>query len=118
MGAWSYMDRRIEDLLRRLDIKANRPGYAGRAESAATATGLLRRHNREQAALIDEALTVVADAGAQEARAGAQGPTKAAPRRSAKKNPVKKSAAKKGGRLAAAKQRPAKAKSTRQGKGK
>ncbi|MCZ6886405.1 MAG: 2-oxoglutarate dehydrogenase E1 component, partial [Alphaproteobacteria bacterium] len=59
MGAWSYMDRRIEDLLRHLDIKANRPGYAGRAESAATATGLLRRHNREQAALMDEALTIV-----------------------------------------------------------
>jgi 2-oxoglutarate dehydrogenase E1 component len=94
MGAWSYMDRRIEDLLRHLDIKANRPGYAGRAESAATATGLLRRHNREQEALMDEALTVVADAGTQEARAGAQGPAKAAARAARKKGAAKKKSAK------------------------
>ena len=90
MGAWSYMDRRIEDLLRHLDIKANRPGYAGRAESAATAAGLLRRHNREQAALVDEALTVAADAGSQEARAGAERPPKKRSKRRAKaKKPSK-----------------------------
>ena len=72
MGAWTFVDRRIEDLLRGLNVSANRPGYAGRAEAAATATGLLSRHNREQAALIDEALTVAGDAGRQAARAGAR----------------------------------------------
>ena len=34
------------------------PIYAGRPEAAAPATGLLRRHNQEQAKLVDEALSV------------------------------------------------------------
>ena len=34
-----------------------RPRYAGRPEAAAPATGLLRRHNQEQAKLVDEALS-------------------------------------------------------------
>ncbi len=72
MGAWSFVDRRIEALLRELDVWTNRPGYAGRTESAATATGILSRHNREQAALIDEALTIHGQAGHQDARAGAR----------------------------------------------
>ncbi len=72
MGAWSFVDRRIEALLRELDVRTNRPGYAGREESAATATGLLARHNREQAALVDEALTIHGEAGHQAARAGAR----------------------------------------------
>jgi 2-oxoglutarate dehydrogenase E1 component len=33
-----------------------RPIYAGRAPAAATATGLLKRHNAEQAKLVAEAL--------------------------------------------------------------
>jgi 2-oxoglutarate dehydrogenase E1 component len=74
MGAWSFLDRRIEELLRGLDVSANRPGYAGRGEAASTATGLMSRHNAEQAALIDEALTVAGDAGRQAARAGAGEP--------------------------------------------
>ena len=74
MGAWTYVDRRLEDLLSTLDVSASRPGYAGRTEAAATATGLLRRHNAQQAELIDEALTVREDAGRRAARAGARSP--------------------------------------------
>ena len=49
-GAWAFVAPRIEDALGR------RPAYAGRAAAAATATGLLKRHNAEQAKLIAEAL--------------------------------------------------------------
>ena len=57
-GAWTYVDRRIENCLTALDVKAKRPRYVGRPEAAATATGLMKRHNAEQAKLVDEALTV------------------------------------------------------------
>src|SRR5579885_2744318 len=56
MGAWSFIDRRIEKALSSLDIKAKRARYVGRPEAAATATGLLKRHATEQARLVDEAL--------------------------------------------------------------
>ena len=58
MGAWSFVERRIEQVLIGLDGKAKRPRYAGRPEAAATATGLLKRHNAEQAKLVDEALSI------------------------------------------------------------
>jgi 2-oxoglutarate dehydrogenase E1 component len=57
MGAWHFLDRRIEALLEGMGHKAARPRYVGRPEAASTATGLLRRHNKEQARLVDEALT-------------------------------------------------------------
>jgi 2-oxoglutarate dehydrogenase E1 component len=56
MGAWSFVDRRIERVLATLDRGAGRPRYVGRAEGAATATGLLKRHNKEQEKLVGEAL--------------------------------------------------------------
>ncbi len=49
-GAWHFVARPIEDTLGRRAI------YAGRASAAATATGLAKRHNAEQAKLIAEAL--------------------------------------------------------------
>jgi len=58
MGAWSFVDRRIEAATAKLDIRGKRPAYAGRPEMAATATGLLKRHNAEQARLVDQALAV------------------------------------------------------------
>jgi 2-oxoglutarate dehydrogenase E1 component len=72
MGAWTYVDRRLEDLLSGLDVRAERPVYAGRVEAASPATGLLRRHNAQQAELIDEALTIRKEAGVRKARAGAR----------------------------------------------
>ncbi|HWK44115.1 MAG TPA: 2-oxoglutarate dehydrogenase E1 component [Stellaceae bacterium] len=58
MGAWNFVDHRIEALLTQLDGAAKRPAYVGRAEAAATATGSMKRHIKEQADLIDRALTV------------------------------------------------------------
>jgi 2-oxoglutarate dehydrogenase E1 component len=56
MGAWSFIDRRLEKALAALDLKAKRARYIGRPEAAATATGLAKRHAVEQARLVDEAL--------------------------------------------------------------
>jgi 2-oxoglutarate dehydrogenase E1 component len=62
MGAWTFVDRRIENTLAGLKVKARRPIYAGRAEAASPATGLYRRHVREQTALVDQALAAGASA--------------------------------------------------------
>jgi 2-oxoglutarate dehydrogenase E1 component len=56
MGAWFFVDRRIERVLTSIKHNFGRPLYVGRHEMAATATGLLRRHNLEQAALVEQAL--------------------------------------------------------------
>jgi 2-oxoglutarate dehydrogenase E1 component len=57
-GAWTFVDRRIEKSLARIDIKAKRPTYAGRKPAASPATGQAKVHAAEQAALVDAALTV------------------------------------------------------------
>ncbi len=49
-GAWTFVAPLIEAAL------GKRPYYAGRAAAAATATGLMKRHNAEQAKLVAEAL--------------------------------------------------------------
>ena len=56
MGAWTFVDRRIEAVLEKLGGKARRPCYVGRPAAASPATGLLKRHNFEQKALVAEAL--------------------------------------------------------------
>jgi len=56
MGAWTFMDRRIEKVLAGLDIKAKRPVYVGRDEAASPATGLARIHQQQQEALVRAAL--------------------------------------------------------------
>ena len=58
MGAWTYLDRRLEELLGNVDIKAERPVYAGRPEAASPATGSFGKHTMEQQALVEEALTI------------------------------------------------------------
>ena len=58
MGAWSFLDRRIERVLTALKHKARRPAYVGRKPAASPATGLARVHAAEQAALVKAALTV------------------------------------------------------------
>jgi 2-oxoglutarate dehydrogenase E1 component len=57
MGAWNFVDRRVEQVLSELGIAAKRPLFAGRDEAASPATGLYKRHVEEQAHLVDEALT-------------------------------------------------------------
>ncbi len=56
MGAWNFVDRLIERVLAGLDVAAKRPRFAGRAEAASPATGLHKRHDKEQAQLVAEAL--------------------------------------------------------------
>jgi len=51
MGAWTFVRERIQGALR----PGSRLSYAGRRESASTATGSLRRHRQEQRDLIDSA---------------------------------------------------------------
>ena len=58
MGAWWFLDRRIEAILAQLDGKAKRPVYAGRLAAASPATGLARTHLAEQAALVADALGI------------------------------------------------------------
>jgi len=57
MGAWNFVDSRIEQVLLELGSQCRRPIYVGREEAAAPATGLLRRHVEQQNRLIDMALT-------------------------------------------------------------
>jgi len=56
MGAWSFVDRRIEKVLIRLNGKATRPSYVGRDAAASPATGLARTHQAQQTALVASAL--------------------------------------------------------------
>jgi len=59
MGAWMFVDRRIEYLLEELMHQSRRAVYVGRKAGASTATGLLKNHLYEQAELIDHALSGV-----------------------------------------------------------
>ena len=56
MGAWNFLDRRIECVLKGLDIAARRPDYVGRAAAASPATGSAKVHAQQQEALVREAL--------------------------------------------------------------
>jgi len=58
MGAWTFVDRRIESLLLEIGGAAQRPTYAGRDEAASPATGLAKRHAKEQEKLVRDALTI------------------------------------------------------------
>jgi 2-oxoglutarate dehydrogenase E1 component len=57
-GAWTFLDRRIESVLTCLNGAAKRPSYVGRKAAASPATGLAKTHLAEQAALVNQALTV------------------------------------------------------------
>ncbi len=57
-GYWHFVDRRIEAVLAEIKHKSPRPRFVGRIPAAAPATGLLARHQAEQAKLIGEALKV------------------------------------------------------------
>jgi 2-oxoglutarate dehydrogenase E1 component len=56
MGAWHFMEPYLEWVLNQTNAKNKRPRYAGRAASAATATGLMSKHLAQLKALLDEAL--------------------------------------------------------------
>jgi len=56
-GAWSFIRPRIEDTIAKLGGKGS-PRYVGRAESASTAAGLMKQHQAELAAFLNDALTL------------------------------------------------------------
>ena len=55
-GSWFFVDPLIEECLAAAKVGPARARYAGRKPSAATATGLAKRHQAEQAALVADAL--------------------------------------------------------------
>ncbi|KIC16996.1 2-oxoglutarate dehydrogenase E1 component [Leisingera sp. ANG-Vp] len=57
-GAWTFIEPNIEWVLTRIKAKHTRPVYAGRATSASPATGLASQHKAQQAALVNEALSI------------------------------------------------------------
>ncbi|WP_136443018.1 2-oxoglutarate dehydrogenase E1 component [Pacificoceanicola onchidii] len=57
-GAWSFIEPNIEWVLGRIKASHKRPRYVGRATSASPATGLASQHKAQQAALVNEALTI------------------------------------------------------------
>ena len=59
MGAWTFLDRRLEGVLSEANIKATRPLYVGRPEAASPATGLFSRHVFEQDLLVSQALNLM-----------------------------------------------------------
>jgi len=57
-GAWNFIEPNIEWVLTRIKAKRTRPAYAGRNASASPATGLASQHKAQQAALVNDALTI------------------------------------------------------------
>ena len=57
-GAWSFIEPNIEWVLGRIDASYKRARYVGRTTSASPATGLASQHKAQQAALVNEALTI------------------------------------------------------------
>ncbi len=57
-GAWTFIEPNIEWVLGRIDAEHKRPRYVGRATSASPATGLASQHKAQQAALVNEALSI------------------------------------------------------------
>lgn len=57
MGAWSFLDRRLEKVLQEIGAKQSRVLYAGRLASASPATGNGKRHEAEQNQLLQKALS-------------------------------------------------------------
>ena len=58
MGAWSFVSTFIEEIAEDLGFKDPRPRYAGRTSAASPATGSNQLHRKQQAALIEDALTL------------------------------------------------------------
>src|SRR5213080_2105400 len=56
MGSWHFIEPYLEWVLNQTNAKNKRPRYAGRAASAATATGLMSKHQAQLKAMLDEAL--------------------------------------------------------------
>lgn len=58
MGPWGFVSTFIEEVAEEIGFEKPRPRYAGRPSAASPATGSHKRHVVEQAALVDDALTL------------------------------------------------------------
>jgi len=56
MGAWHFIDRRLEASMQKAKTQASRPNYIGRISAASPATGYMSVHVQEQKAIIDKVL--------------------------------------------------------------
>ncbi|MDB5559063.1 MAG: sucA [Enterovirga sp.] len=56
MGSWTFIEPYLEWVLAHAKSKVSRPRYAGRPASAATATGLMSKHQQQLKAFLDEAI--------------------------------------------------------------
>lgn len=57
MGAWNFLDRRLDMILREIGSRQHQFLYAGRPEAASPATGNGKRHEAEQSQLLRDALS-------------------------------------------------------------
>ncbi|HXP96067.1 MAG TPA: 2-oxoglutarate dehydrogenase E1 component [Telmatospirillum sp.] len=57
MGAWTFVDRRIEFILEELAHKVHKAHFVGRKAAASPATGVHKNHIYEQSLLVEQALT-------------------------------------------------------------
>ncbi len=56
MGGWTFVEPRISAVMAMVGRDNARPRYAGRAASAATATGLMSKHNYQRDEFLEDAL--------------------------------------------------------------
>ena len=57
MGAWYFIDRRLEKVLKTLNFSVSRPRYVGRPDLASPAAGTHKKHLAEQNKLLKEAFS-------------------------------------------------------------
>jgi 2-oxoglutarate dehydrogenase E1 component len=55
MGAWAFVQPYIDWVLEQMGQSGRRPRYVGRPASAATATGLMRKHLQELQDFLEDA---------------------------------------------------------------
>jgi 2-oxoglutarate dehydrogenase E1 component len=60
MGAWTFLDRRLERVLRAINAHQSQVIYVGRPEAASPATGNAARHEAEQSHIIRQAFETTA----------------------------------------------------------
>jgi 2-oxoglutarate dehydrogenase E1 component len=113
MGSWTFIRDRLEAVLTEIGHEQHLARYVGRKEAASPATGLMKKHLAEQAALVEEALVLPAlptKRAPVSTRAPAKKPAAKAPARkpAAAKAPAKKAPAAKTAPKAAPKKAPAK----------
>lgn len=58
MGAWFFVDRRLESAMKKAKMKCDRPIYVGRKASASPSTGFMSVHEKEQNEFIKKALLI------------------------------------------------------------